>query len=50
MDDLSLYKVFIKVHDPDNHDLIDQIVKSLENAIDSDDVTVSDTYSEEESS
>ena len=50
MDDLSIYKVFIKVHDPDNHDLIDQIVKSLKNAIDSDDVDVSDSYSEEESS
>ena len=50
MDELSFYKVFIKVHDPDNHNMIDQIVKALEVAIDDDDVSVSDTYSDAESS
>ena len=46
MDDLSFYKVFIKVNDPNNHDLIDQIVKSLEVAIDNGNIKVSNTYSQ----
>ena len=50
MDELNLKKVFIKVNDPNNHALIDQIVKSLEDAIDNEDVEIENSYLHYESS
>lgn len=45
MDELMLTKVYIRVNDPDDHDLIDQIIDSLVLDMDDPAITVSNQYS-----
>ena len=47
-DDLVLLRVLIKMKDPSNHDLIDELVLKLTEAIDDPSVDVFDQYSIEE--
>ena len=44
MEDITLKQMLIRVNDPDDHDLIDEIVKSLTTEIDNSTVTVSSQY------
>ena len=45
VDELFIKKLFISVNDPDDHDLIDEIIEALTVAINDEKVKVEDQYS-----